>query len=145
MEKEEVKRLARTLKDYRDSQGLSQKQFAENSYGKISASYVRDIENGKTSRGGEISPTLLMLQGIAETMNVSLQELLAEIGVIRTYPLMYVTRSESKGLIHDLNEVLKKNQINIHFPVEDMTEIQQQELAEMLILLLDLTASKYKL
>ncbi|MDZ4422090.1 transcriptional regulator [Bacillus cereus] len=75
------KTLGEIIKNYRLTNKLSLRDFAQKC--DVSHTYIDKLEKGVDSRTGKpVEPTLLVIEKIANAMNISTRSLLEEIGFI---------------------------------------------------------------
>ncbi|MDA1973129.1 helix-turn-helix transcriptional regulator [Bacillus cereus] len=75
------KTLGEIIKNYRLTNKLSLRDFAQKC--DVSHTYIGKLEKGVDSRTGKpVEPTLLVIEKIANAMNISTKSLLEEIGFI---------------------------------------------------------------
>ena len=67
--------IGQIIKEYRESHGLSQRQFSQ-MFG-ISNTYVSYLEKGRGTNAKRVAPTLNVVRGIARGMGMTLQDLIA--------------------------------------------------------------------
>lgn len=79
-----MKTLGQLIKEYRDSNNLSLREFAKRS--EVSHSYIDKLEKEyDANTGKKVEPTIDTIEKISRAMNVSLEFVLIQTGKISTY------------------------------------------------------------
>jgi len=121
-------RIGEIVKQYRNKQSLSLRQFAEKC--NLSHSYIDKLEKGIDPRNGKnVEPTIDSLVKIAKAMNMELYELLILSGYIPENVI--VTTKEVDGHIYNIgiNKNIYPNGLTEKEIIEKLNALQKLEKA----------------
>ena len=125
-------RLGEIIKRYKLEHNLSTRKLAEKT-SELSESYWNDLIKGEKRNGQSIVPSINTLKAVAKTLDISLQDLLFEMGEIDSKSELTIQLSDAIQILKYVNDICDIAHLPVSFSKDEMTDIQIMKLAERII------------